>query len=61
MTGGAGLGAGLAPSNIGAAIGAIGGTLGCLLCLAAIGGLGLFSTVVALTAYTSALVNRIYF
>ncbi|CAF0882452.1 unnamed protein product [Didymodactylos carnosus] len=45
--GSAGLGA------LGGTLGALGGTLGCLLCLAAIGALGLFATVVAITAYAN--------
>ena len=36
---------------LGGALGALGGTLGCLLLLAAIGALGLFSCIVAITAY----------
>lgn len=42
--------------GLSAALGAIGGTLGCLLCLSAIAALGLFSCVVALTAYASKLI-----
>ncbi|CAF3307827.1 unnamed protein product [Rotaria sp. Silwood2] len=42
---------GAGASVLGGALGALGGTLGCLLCLSAIAALGLFSCVVALTAY----------
>lgn len=46
-------GAGAGAGALGGALGAIGGTLGCLLCLAAIGALGLFACVIAITAYAS--------
>ena len=45
-------------SALGGALGALGGTLGCLLCLAAIGALGLFSCVVALTAYAKQFLDK---
>ncbi|CAF1255205.1 unnamed protein product [Rotaria sp. Silwood1] len=40
-------------SILGGALGVLGGTLGCLLCLSAIAALGLFSCIVAITAYAS--------
>jgi len=52
-----GLAAGAGAGALGGALGALGGTLGCLLCLAAIGALGLFACVVAITAYTKQLLN----
>ncbi|CAF2678352.1 unnamed protein product [Rotaria sp. Silwood2] len=42
---------GVGGAALGGALGALGGTLGCLLCLSAIAALGLFSCVVAITAY----------
>jgi len=55
---GGGLAAGAGAGALGGALGALGGTLGCLLCLAAIGALGLFSCVVAITAYTKQYLDR---
>jgi len=43
---------------LGGTLGALGGTLGCLLCLAAIGALGLFACVIAITAYTKEFLNK---
>ena len=51
-------GAGAATAALGGALGALGGTLGCLLCLSAIAALGLFSCVVALTAYASQFLDK---
>ncbi|CAF4490828.1 unnamed protein product [Didymodactylos carnosus] len=50
---GAGVGSAAGSGALAGTLGALGGTLGCLLCLAAIGALGLFATVIAITAYAS--------